>query len=34
MSLREKGNIGQFISLEDNGHRLDSDYIETLKDLI
>lgn len=32
--LREKGNVGQFISLKDNGHRLDEDYLRELKELI
>ena len=32
--LRENGNVGQFISLKDTGHRLDDDYLNELKELI
>jgi len=32
--LRDKGNVGQFITLNDVGHRLDENYINELKLLI
>lgn len=32
--LRERGNLGQFISLNNIGHRLDSTYLSELKKLI
>jgi predicted esterase len=33
-TLRERGNLGQFITLENVGHRLDENYIKELKLLI
>jgi len=32
--LQEKGNLGEFISLKDVGHRLDSKYLNELKQLL
>ncbi len=32
--LRERGNVGQFISLKDVGHNLDTTYLNELKSLI
>ncbi len=32
--MRSKGNIGQFVTLEENGHRLDDDYLSELETFI
>jgi len=33
-TLRERGNVGQFISLTESGHKLDEHYLDELKTLI
>lgn len=34
LNLREKGNLGQFITLENSGHRLDDVYVQELEKII